>query len=77
MKCLDNVNSVIMEQDDPCILSIIRSDYLHAPSNEKLNLESPDEKNPSMGQAQSVLEILKNKVKLHDIPKLSIKSKQI
>lgn len=51
-----------MEQDDPCILNLLRTQYLHPPSKEKLQLEAPDVKNPSMGQAQSVLEILKNKV---------------
>lgn len=59
---LDSINSVVMEQDDPCILSLLRTQYLHPPSKEKLKLEAPDNKNPSMGQAQSVLEILKNKV---------------
>lgn len=57
----DTVNSVIMEQDDPCILSLLRGQYLHPPSKDKLNLEAPEVTNPSMGQAQSILEILKNK----------------
>ncbi|KAI9556512.1 hypothetical protein GHT06_016301 [Daphnia sinensis] len=57
----ENVNSVIMEQDDPCILSLLRSQYLHPPSKNTLSLEAPEVTNPSMGQAQSILEILKNK----------------
>jgi len=51
-----------MDQDDPCILSLLRGQYLHPPSKNKLNLEAPEVTNPSMGQAQSILEILKNKV---------------
>lgn len=57
----ENVNSAIMEQDDPCILSLLRGQYLHPPSKNMLSLESPEVTNPSMGQAQSILEILKNK----------------
>jgi hypothetical protein len=51
-----------MDQDDPCILSLLRGQYLHPPSKNKLSLEAPEVTNPSMGQAQSILEILKNKV---------------
>ena len=58
----DTVNSVVMEQDDPCILNLLRDQYLHPPSKDKINLEAPEVTNPSMGQAQSILEILKNKV---------------
>lgn len=57
----ENVNSAIMEQDDPCILSLLRGQYLHPPSKNMLSLEAPEVTNPSMGQAQSILEILKNK----------------
>lgn len=58
----ENVNSAVMDQDDPCILSLLRGQYLHPPSKNKLSLEAPEVTNPSMGQAQSILEILKNKV---------------
>ena len=51
-----------MEQDDPCILNLLRKNYLFPPSKEKITLEQPDVINPSMGQAQSILEILNNKV---------------
>jgi hypothetical protein len=51
-----------MEQDDPCILNLLRKDFLFPPSKEKMALEQPDVMNPSMGQAQSILEILNNKV---------------
>lgn len=59
---LESINTVVLEQDDPCIVNILRTQYLHPPSKEKLSLEKPEDINPSMGQAQSVLEILKNKV---------------
>lgn len=56
------MNTVIMEQDDPCILNLLRKNFLFPPSKEKMTLEQPDVMNPSMGQAQSILEILNNKV---------------
>jgi hypothetical protein len=61
----ENVNSIVMDQDDPCILNLLRGQYLHPPSKNKLSLEAPEVNNPSMGQAQSILEILKNKVMHH------------
>jgi len=63
-KCnTDAINTVDMAQDDPCILNIIRNHFLYPPSKEPLNLENPQDENPSMGQAQSVLTILENKRK--------------
>ncbi len=59
---IDAINTVSMEQDDPCILHQLRNNYLEPPSKESLSLEHPETENPSMGQAQSVLEILNNKV---------------
>lgn len=58
----DAVNMVKMEQDDPCILNVLRSTFLEPPSKGKLSLDNPETENPSMGQAQSILEILNNKV---------------
>ena len=51
-----------MEQDDECILSLIRKQFLLPPSGGPLNLEQPDVENQSMGQAQEVLKVLNNKV---------------
>ncbi|EFX82300.1 hypothetical protein DAPPUDRAFT_302580 [Daphnia pulex] len=60
----ESVNSVAaIQQDDPCILNLIRSQFLHPPSLKNLNLDPPVVENPSMGQAQSILEILKNQEK--------------
>jgi len=51
-----------MKQDDPCILEQLRNNYLEPPSKEKISLEHPEKKDPSMGQASIILEILNNKV---------------
>lgn len=58
----DAINSLDVRQDDPCILNVIRKQYLYPPSEKPLNLKNPDVENTSMGQAQTVLEILNNKV---------------
>lgn len=60
----DVINNVLLEQKHPCILEVIRNSFLVPPSEESLNLEHPDIENPSMGQAQSVLKILNNKVSI-------------
>ena len=67
------INSVYMEQDDPCVLNIIRQKFLHPPSTLALQLEHPETENPSMGQAQSVMNILKNKVNIYTL-KMDFKS---
>lgn len=59
------INSEVMEQDDPCILHLLRTSFLDSPSKETLNLQHPEVENPSMGQSQSILEILKDKVCAH------------
>jgi len=59
-----------MDQDDSCILNIIREKFLYPPSHKPLNLENPEIENPSMGQAQSILTILNNKVWLYLITSL-------
>jgi len=59
----DLINDIKMDQDDSCILNIIREKFLYPPSHEPLNLENPENENPSMGQAQSILTILNNKRK--------------
>ena len=69
----DVINSVYMEQDDPCVLNIIRQKFLHPPSTLALQLEHPETENPSMGQAQSVMNILKNKVNIYTL-KMDFKS---
>lgn len=58
----ETINSLDAEQDDTCILNIIRNQFLNPPSTGKLNLDNPEIENPSMGQAQAILEILNNKV---------------
>ncbi len=60
----ESVNSLAkLEQDDPCLLNLIRDGYLDRPSKNKLNLDAPIVDDPSMGQSQSILDIFgKNKV---------------
>lgn len=60
---LETINSLQLEQDDACLVNLIRSHFLHPPSSAKLNLDNPEVENPSMGQAQAILEILNNKEK--------------
>jgi len=60
---IDAINTIRMDQDDVCILNIIRKKFLYPPSSKPLNLENPETKNPSMGQAQSILNILNTKRK--------------
>ncbi len=51
-----------LEQDDPCVVKVIREKFLFPPSNEPLNVQSPADKDPSAGQAQIVRELNKNQV---------------
>lgn len=46
-------------------LRLLRSEYLYGPSDKPYNLNEPDNRNPSMGQAQVIDEILKGKVRIH------------
>ena len=52
-----------MEQDHPCVIEIIRRDYLRDPSPRRVdyNLSHPDVVDPSAGQSGLVLKRLKNK----------------
>ena len=50
-------------QDDPELINIIRQKYLVPPSEEAYNIKAKED--TSMGQAQTVRQILNNKVKLH------------
>ena len=58
----EKINSPNTAQDDPCLLHIIRTRFLHPPSPLPLNLTNPEVENPSFGQSQKVNEILKYQV---------------
>lgn len=64
------MNELKMAQDHPCVVDIIRRQYLHppAPANVAYNLSGngTNEINfdPSAGQSQIILDLLKNKVKM-------------
>jgi hypothetical protein len=48
-------------QKDPELIKIISDKYLIPPSSDDYNLKNPQKEN-SMGQAQKIMSILKNKV---------------
>jgi hypothetical protein len=60
----DYINSAksALEQDDPCILRIIREKFLFPPSQKKLHLYDPQNRNPSQGQTDVILDVLKDQV---------------
>jgi hypothetical protein len=60
----DYINSAksALEQDDPCILRIIREKFLFPPSQNKLHLYDPKNRNPSQGQTDVILDVLKDQV---------------
>ena len=61
----DYANTYRLEQDHPCVIEIIRREYLTLPSPTKLNtlnLKHPEVVDPSAGQSIAVLTHLKNKV---------------
>ncbi|XP_065583743.1 protein Star-like isoform X2 [Artemia franciscana] len=49
--------------NDQYVLECIRNGFLNTKSNDAYNLNAPNLKNPSMGQAQLLIQILKNKKK--------------
>ena len=63
----DIINSMELEQDDPCVVKNIKEKFLFPPSSEPLNVQSPADRDPSVGQAQIVRELNKNQVCNHSI----------
>ncbi|EFX67629.1 hypothetical protein DAPPUDRAFT_301984 [Daphnia pulex] len=59
---IDYINSAksALEQDDPCILRIIREKFLFPPSQNRLHLYDQRNHNPSQGQADVILDVLKH-----------------
>ncbi len=55
-----------LQQDHPCVINYIRRHYLKepSPSGTPLNLDYPEVKDPSDGQPDTILHILKNKVSI-------------
>ena len=53
-----------LQQDHPCVIELIKRDFLHAPSPENvpLALHNPDLVDPSAGQTKAVLRLLRNQV---------------
>lgn len=68
------MNEQKMAQDHPCVIDIIRRQFLHPPAsaNEPYNLYGGGEHidyDPSSGQSRIILDLLKNKVKLSAVIK--------
>ena len=64
-------NANKLQQDHPCVIELIRRQYLHepAPPNTPLNLKYPKHKNPSAAQSQAILRLLGNLVTSCDFNK--------
>ena len=63
---IEFINAAKLQQDHPCVIHVIRRFYLHHPASKDapLRLESPDEVEPSAGQALAILKHLNFKVKI-------------
>lgn len=61
---LEYANANKLQQDHPCVIRLIRRNYLlqPAPKNLSYRLDHPGSPDPSDGQSQAILEILQNKV---------------
>ena len=60
------MNAGKLQQDHPCVIDVIRRFYFHHPVSKDvpLQLENPDEIEPSAGQARAILKHLNFKVKV-------------
>ncbi|KAK2721929.1 hypothetical protein QYM36_002483 [Artemia franciscana] len=58
---IDLINDASISMNDQYVLECIRNGFLNAKSNDAYNLNAPNKKNPSMGQAQLLIKLLKNK----------------
>jgi hypothetical protein len=56
-----------LQQDHPCVINYIRRHYLKGPppSASIKNLDYPEVEDPSDGQPETILKLLKNKVGPH------------
>lgn len=53
-----------LPQDHPCVIHLIQQAYLRKPANRSLpyNLNKPSQIDPSAGQSQAILRLLRNQV---------------
>ncbi|XP_032788643.2 uncharacterized protein LOC116925994 isoform X2 [Daphnia magna] len=60
---VEYANKNKLQQDHPCVIRLIRRDYLRKPSPQHVpyRLDVPESADPSDGQAQAILRILQNK----------------
>ena len=63
---LEYVNANKLQQDHPCVLHLIRRNYLRQPAPHHIpyNLDDPGWPDPSNGQSEAILRILRQQVGL-------------
>ena len=65
LNALEYVNTHRLQQDHPCVLEIIRREFIHepAPAEEAYKgLHNKDVLDPSDGQATAIMRLLRNQV---------------
>lgn len=64
MHVLEFMNYNRLQQDHPCVINYIRRHYLKGPplSGVPLNLDYPEVRDPSDGQPNTILDLLRNQV---------------
>ena len=55
---IEAINDYPLTQDDPCVLNIIGQEFLKGSSDQPMSINHPEIKNPSMGIAQTIVELL-------------------
>ncbi|KAK4010383.1 hypothetical protein OUZ56_019527 [Daphnia magna] len=60
---MDYANANKLQQDHPCVIQLIRRDYLRPPASKSLayQMDHPESIDPSDGQSKAILKILQNK----------------
>ncbi len=61
---LEYANERKLQQDHPCVINLIRNDFLRLPAyqNASYNLDRPTKVDPSSGQSLAILRLLRNQV---------------
>ncbi len=60
----DYANANQLQQDHPCVINLLRSNYLRlpAPNNLPYRMDRPEVMDPSDGQSEAILKMLQRKV---------------
>ncbi|KAK4006391.1 hypothetical protein OUZ56_011544 [Daphnia magna] len=76
----EQINIKKLEQDHPCVISLIRQKYLRQPAEKDLpyQLNHPEVTDPSDGQSKAILRILQNKaINLYFVYNINISLKSV